>query len=256
MTVTDNILDYDKILLFGDSLMEFCFRQLPISHEYAILDNENDVTKKNNQFTLGSGLVDVYSRKLDIIHRAFAGYNSLHLKIILKKLFEKNNLTENLKLMILTVGTNDSSTCKNVQCALPDYIKNIKEIIRMVKARGIKLVVFGLPKYYPEIFKKYCLADVENGYFLDNSIIESYNSNLGRICKIHGIPFLDLNALMSSYDENLTSDGIHLSGYCQYLVFKELLSIIKNELPDLHPENFAKKLPESYFVTIDELEDI
>lgn len=257
MTVADNILDYDKILLFGDSLLEFCFRQLIVRHNGPLSNTQDDITlHHNNQFTLGSALVDIYSRKCDIVKRAFAGYNSQQMKIILGKLIEKNDLFKNLKLVIISIGTNDSSTCENVKVSLPEYIKNMTEIIQVFQSLGIKVIVLGLPKYYPGIFIDFCPVDVENGYFLDNKVINDYNTSLGHICKVSGVSFLDLNALMADRDSTWTTDGIHLSGICQYHVFNQLMAIIKRDYPELHPENVTKKLPESYFVTLQELHNI
>ncbi|ODV60024.1 SGNH hydrolase, partial [Ascoidea rubescens DSM 1968] len=247
-------INYDKLLLLGDSLMEFCYNQLPYSHESPtdstpndknhINQNEAEYFNQQIHFTFGSALAHVYTRKLDIVQRGFGGYNTSHISLLLESLLNNDEFVKNLKLIIISGGTNDASTQDNAYLSLKDVRSNFVKMIKLIKEKNINLIIIGSPVYFPEIFSKMCYEDVQKGYNLDNDLVLQYHNQARELCEQNDIPFLDLRSIMiDNYNSTLTSDGLHLSGYGQYLLYKEMMRLIKQHFPQLYPDNIIKKLP-------------
>ena len=75
-------MNYDKFILFGDSITQFSNQ---------IVDG----------FALQPALQETYIRRLDILNRGFSGYNSEHARLILPKILESelNESKDNVKMM-------------------------------------------------------------------------------------------------------------------------------------------------------------
>lgn len=195
-------------------------------------------------------------RKLDVLNRGFSGYNTDNCKIILPKILEvENQGPSKVKLMTLFLGTNDAlSTVQHVP--LSRYKANLSSMIQEVLKYDIKLILIGPGLHDPKLLPQ--------GY-ADNGIIGDISSSLNNktyseaaksVAEQHKVPFLDLWAAFQKKggwsDEQLTqqsvsidmllSDGIHFTSEAYQLLYKELISAIEKEYPELAPSNLKMKL--------------
>lgn len=243
-------VDYDKFLMFGDSITELAFDQLP--------GPSNDV-----QFCLGAALQNDYARRLQILHRGFSGYTSREgiplIKSILKHEHDLLPESQKIKIAYVFFGTNDSrhkgkSSENNVHIPIDKYLSNMKEIVQEFKDRNIPVIIVTPGLHDQKQWDKTHPQDLITGDFRDNKTNKRYQDILKQ--NINDIPILCL------YDEMLTwvekygsikakngdyseilSDGIHFSGIGYKIFYDGIMKLIDNHYKHLSPQYISYKFP-------------
>lgn len=254
-------LNYNKFILFGDSITQFTSAQ--------------DLT-----FALQPALQDLYSRKLDIINRGFSGYNSEHAKFILPKILEHelNEEKNNIKLLTIFFGTNDTfqidDKINEIQAiSIERYRENLVAMVKLCIENNIKPIIIG-PTLHDNRLSR--IGYVASGRDLKNDSTTNkrnheYSKTAASVAQEYGVPFLDLwkgfqnhggwteeqlysqngNVDESEYINlsSLLHDGIHLTGEGYKILYKELIRIINDQFPHMNPDNLPLNLP--YWMDID-----
>ena len=101
-------MDYEKFLLFGDSITEFAFNTRPTEDG-------------KDQYALGAALVNEYTRKMDILQRGFKGYTSRSVSYTHLDVYKRQEARNNylLKSAIKKI-TFRYSSYKAAQCITED----------------------------------------------------------------------------------------------------------------------------------------
>ncbi|EMG49202.1 hypothetical protein G210_0109 [Candida maltosa Xu316] len=241
-------LQYDKFLLFGDSITQYA----------------NDQT---HGFVLQPALQNLYIRKLDIINRGYAGYNSEHARLIFPEILK---IEKNIKLVTIFFGTNDAKDYVNdIQTVeLDRYVENIGYLIELAHQHNIKVIVIGPGLHDPKLAKE---TWRKLGRFVDKDISSNkrqweYSEAAKKVATQYNVPFVDLwNALRESqgwsqeqvFDGekgvgslgHLLHDGVHFTGVAYKVLYDKIVETIDGEYPELSAGNLPLKLAE--WVNID-----
>lgn len=229
-------LQYNKFLLFGDSITEFAYDSYPAKTE-----------GESVQFGFGSALQNIYTRRLDVIQRGFAGYNSRWAKKILPKILENEN-TVNSKVAIGTIffGTNDAALGGPQKVPLDEYIANTEYFLDLFHQYDIKPILIAPAKHDQSKWNPLRQEDVANGITRTNENNLVYNRALKQLAQKHKVAFVDTYKLFEEYNGNwqdLLWDGVHYSGEAYKLLFNEVLAQIRDHYPELAPESLEYILP-------------
>lgn len=236
-------LQYNKFVLFGDSITEF----------------------SNNQergYSFQADLQHWYSRKFDIINRGFAGYNTDHAVKILPEIFKQE---QGIKMMTIFFGTNDAVT--GVQhVPLDKYEANLNEMVKLCKLKGVRPILIG-PGLHDHKLDQLSLES--RGIFTDlekttNAQNKKYSDVAEAVARQHNLPFINLWEIVRvdggwSKEELLSDkyvnvgeyyfDGVHFLTKTYKLWHKHLVEVIKKEYPEYDPDNLPLNL--TYWRLID-----
>ncbi|ANB11489.1 Iah1p [Sugiyamaella lignohabitans] len=244
-------ISLNKIVIFGDSL-----------------------TQKANEQDTGFGLVpalqDLYTRKFDVLTRGFMGYTSAHGRYMIDPILDaehrpKDNCT--VELLILFWGSNDSTLEEwPSHVPIPDYLDNMRYMIKAAQSRGISRIILVAPALYDEI----------KGY-PDNSVMKflEYGQALKTLTSEFDVGFIDLWHEFTDYlgwkegdpvpgklgDNspidlvNLLPDSIHFSGEAYRIYYNALIKVIDDKFPDIKSDNLTEIMPPWDSIPIKELPD-
>lgn len=209
------MLAYDKIVLFGDSLI---------------------------QFSVGDGgltprLMNHYQRQLDILVRGFSGYNTEWCKDLLQPVLEGVGPGK-IAAVVIFLGTNDAAAQGSLQhVSVEQYQANLQHMAEVAAQFTSKVVLVGTA-----IMNEKNPAQ-EPGLRTNHSLF-NYGHACRRVANDLGIPFVDLaseiykslgvsdyNAAMpgdADYTgdisvDGLVPDGLHFSADAYKIFFDALL---------------------------------
>lgn len=224
-------MNYQKFLLFGDSITEFAFN-------FQMEELEQD------QFVLAAALANAYTRRMDIVQRGFSGYNSRWGLKILPHILENEN---NVVLSTIAFGSNDLCLGGHQKVPEDEFVANTREMVSMMKAKGIKVILVGPGLVDQKMFDSKKLEDVKKGYVRTPERMKLYSDLLRQIADEENVAMVDLNEAFQRVGgdnwRELLRDGLHLSGKGYKVYFDELMSTIRKSYPDYAPENLEYKLP-------------
>ncbi|KAF8455420.1 GDSL Lipase/Acylhydrolase family protein [Terfezia claveryi] len=123
-----SFVDYDKFLLFGDSITQGAFDQ-------------------SSGFGFAAALQHDYVRKLDVINRGFSGYNTSHALRILPSIIQPPTHSQ-IKLMTVFFGANDAVIEGLPQhVSLEEYRTNLHRIVthEVLQRHNPKLILITPP---------------------------------------------------------------------------------------------------------------
>lgn len=222
-------MKYDKFLLFGDSITEFAFAP--------------------EQFTLGSALCNIYTRKLDIVQRGYAGYTSRWAVPILKDIIVDNEPRTDIVMGMIAFGANDTVEMGPQKVPLNEYIENITEMVNIMRNANILPIVVGpalVDRSKWDILK---VDDIKEGWVRDNSYMKQYSDALVKLTEELNVPYVNLHRifLRTAKDnnadwQNYLLDGLHFNGAGYKIFYEELLKQIGLWYPQYSPENIPIKL--------------
>ncbi|KAK9476035.1 SGNH hydrolase-type esterase domain-containing protein [Lipomyces japonicus] len=238
-------LAYDKLILFGDSITEYCCDQ---AHGFAV----------------GPALQNDYSRKLDVVIRGFSGYNSEHAVLIVDKIIKlESSKHSKIKLLIVFFGTNDCSTSPIwLHVPITLYQDNLRKIINAAHDSDIKTIIIGPGPYNYHQWRHH---DTEEDALLRSTLLaRDYCDAAGKIANETGAAFIPLwylimerlgwktgdaeFGLKDGHSVNplaaYLTDGIHFAGPAYQIEYEAILETIKKAYPELHPDNISSKLPD------------
>ncbi|KAK9464684.1 SGNH hydrolase-type esterase domain-containing protein [Lipomyces arxii] len=237
-------LQYDKILFFGDSITQYAYNQ-------------------DNGFCVGPALQDLYTRKLDVVQRGFSGYNSDHAALMIDKIIEaETTFTSKIRLMIVFFGTNDSVQPKNVVQHVPiqRFKQNMHKIYDSATKAGSKVIFIGPGPLNAHVWKigredryddrttlqarEYCDAAISVGKELGAPVIPLWYAMMADLGWKEGDT---IYGLLEESEENplkaYLNDGLHFAGPGYKVEFNEIVKAIKENYPELDPDNIPMKLP-------------
>ncbi|GMM36432.1 isoamyl acetate-hydrolyzing esterase [Saccharomycopsis crataegensis] len=234
-------LTYDKFLLFGDSITEYSYSPLPL------YPTGHTTTP---EFNFGGYLTDIYTRKLAVTQRGYAGYNSEQARVLYPKILDIEH-TKDSKVLFSTIffGTNDATMGDSAQSVeLERYEENMRFIIQTALDRDIKVVVFGPGFHDPERWSiRLTEVDIAGGRFRSNESNKIYSDKLQQVCEELKVPFVCLYDMFVAYEgdwkKDLLTDGIHFTGKGYQLMTDGLMKAIKENYPELLPEALPMILP-------------
>ncbi len=237
----------DKFLLFGDSITEFG-SSLP----HGILLPE---------------LTELYIRKLDIVIRGFAGYNSDEAKLILPEILKSENNNEGtskIKLMTMFFGTNDAAG-EIQDVPIDRYEKNMRDLVELILKRDISLILITPAIHGQKLWASRVKPGVEGR---SNPKSKRYAEIVKKIGIEFNVPVVDLFTLFSNYlgysleekkideidedipgTEKLLVDGIHFSKQGYTILLNGILDAIEKNYPQFMPSKMNRVL--SYWRDID-----
>ncbi|ODV59033.1 SGNH/GDSL hydrolase family protein [Ascoidea rubescens DSM 1968] len=251
MAGIDYNLSFDKLLLFGDSITEFCYNINPISSK-----------TPSYSFALGPALQETYKRKLDVVQRGFAGYNTRHAKQLLPKILDiehASNKSSKVSLIVLYFGSNDAAVNGPQKVPLDEFLCNMELMINQIISKNISLIVLGPAVHDAETWNPAHSDDVKLGNFRTNENNKFYCDELAKLCFKINIPYIHLYDIFSTYKgpwQDLLTDGIHYSGEGYRLMYNEIMENIKIFYPQLYPDNIKSKLPAWKDIKLDSFDNL
>ncbi|CDR43154.1 CYFA0S11e00826g1_1 [Cyberlindnera fabianii] len=245
-------LHFDKFLLFGDSITEFAYEQHP-------------PTSTTTQFVFGSAISNAYVRRLDVVQRGFAGYNTNWALKMLPKILEQVHTPDSqVKIATVFFGTNDAALGGIQKVELEEYKANTSKFLDLFAEIGTKVVLIGPAKHYQEPWHALKPEDVAKGIIRTNENNKIYSEAAKALAKDRGVAFVDLYTAFDTYDGDWTElliDGVHFTGKGYEIMYNEVMKAIRDNYPEFAPENLEYKLPywrdfnkaESFEQTLDEV---
>ncbi|KAG4025361.1 hypothetical protein MFRU_060g00370 [Monilinia fructicola] len=239
---------YDQFILFGDSITQ----------------GSNDP----NGFSFASALQNAYARKLDIVNRGFAGYNTNHALEVLPQFFPTPEQAR-VRFLLIFLGANDLSRgpFMNQYVPLHQFTENLKKIIShpLVKAHNPSIILVT-PAPVDEATCKD--TNVEWGVSDEPRRVKDtrdYRNAVKKIGEDEKLAVVDIwSKFMSScgwnegddvtkmpgLEENgkderlrkLLYDGLHFSGEGYKILFEEVTKCIAEKIPDQTPEKLDNVL--------------
>jgi lysophospholipase L1-like esterase len=224
----------DKILLFGDSITEG-------SYDQAL------------GFNISPALQHEYARKLEVVARGFAGYNSEHARHILNPILDAESAGgSKVILVVIFFGTNDSARNDLQYLPIQRSAENLHFLATAALKRNIPAILVGSAP-----------AD-ENRASGDKAALDhlAYSNAAHTVANVLNVPFVDLwHAFMESKGwkegdpiigkkgeetdqnlEDLLPDGVHFSPKGYRIWYELLLETIRESFPGLRKENLPKIL--------------
>lgn len=247
---------YNKFLMFGDSITEYSFNQLPETHEH------------DPQFTLGAAFTDAYVRRMQVVRHGFAGYCTRDaLKLIgpvLKYEHDTKPEAEQVKIGYIYFGTNDSRVMGeggNYQHVdIPQYLENMKKLVAEYQKRNIHVLLVTPALHDQKLWSKHCPEDVPTGNYRSSEVQKQYADALYKFATEElKVPCFHFYNAMKKYMDDHPSvtigdmlvDGIHMSGISYKIVFDGLMELIKENYPEYYPPNMKIRFPDWPEITYD-----
>lgn len=279
----ENQLKFPKFLLFGDSITEYCFNQHPLTaDEYAAAAatpqfNRDDPEKRQYKsqlvpdeaptFSMGAALCNDYRRKMEIVHRGYAGYNSDQALNIIKPLLEREHdpvsRDEQFKLALVFFGSNDyrlttPETGYMEGVPLERYVSNMDKVVQELRSRDIKTILVTPGLHDDVAWDIASPGELSSGTYRTNARGKQYGDALKAVAAKHSVPVIDMYALMMRYVDSdlggdlaalehgglgpLLIDGIHFTG----LAYKMLYGALKAVIADYYAEWDAERIPDKF----------
>ncbi|CAL9728948.1 isoamyl acetate-hydrolyzing esterase [Monosporozyma unispora] len=221
-------MDYKKFLLFGDSITEFAFNP--------------------EHFAVGSALSNVYSRKLDILQRGYAGFNTRWAIPVLKNIIDQDG--EDIVMGTIFFGSNDSVATGPQRVPLPEFVENTKKLIQIMKDANIKPIVVGPGLLNRDIWEVIKKDDIEKGWIRSNEAFKEYNHALKKLTYEVKVPYINLQECFLKVSranneewQSYTIDGLHFSGAGYKIYFDQLMKVIDTFYPEYSPSTLKTNLP-------------
>ncbi|KAF8423673.1 GDSL Lipase/Acylhydrolase [Tirmania nivea] len=245
-TGSSSFVDYDKFLLFGDSITQGAFDQ-------------------SSGFGFAAALQHDYVRKLDVINRGFSGYNTSHALRILPSIIQAPTHSQ-IRLMTVFFGANDAVLEGLPQhVPLEEYRTNLHRIIthEVLQGHNLKLILITPP---PICEYKTQEHDHGNGKTHKQRMAartKEYVDVALEVGKEASIPTVNLwNAFMAyaGWSEGelllgcktqprnerlgaLLRDGLHFTSKGYEIMYKEVVKTIAQHYPELKADTLPLIFP-------------
>lgn len=222
---------FPSIVLFGDSITQY----------------------GGNRDGWGTGLAEAYQRRADVINRGHGGYNtrwSLHL---FDRLFAPFAASPPA-LVTVFFGANDAAHPDRVSrgqyVPLDEFKSNLSEIVRRIKALGVKrVIVIGPPPVYGPARIEHVLKT--KGVSISepertDELAGEYSQAASEVASSAGVPFVETWGpfhAVSGWETRLLSDGLHLSPAGNDRLLSLLQESIEGNFPELVPDRVRFVVP-------------
>ncbi|CAG8460010.1 23825_t:CDS:2 [Cetraspora pellucida] len=227
---------YNQIVLFGDSITQF-------GH-----DPEN--------YGWVAALQSSYVRKFDVLNRGFSGYNTEWAKILLPQLLPKNYSPSNFpKIILLTIffGANDAAIESSIQhINIDKYKENLIHMVNLIKNPDspyynpeTKILFITPPPLDEKSWEETCASkgDEPNR---KATITKKYAEICVETALELNVPVVNLWKIINDRVilRDYLTDGLHLNSLGNKTLFIAVMDAIKNNWPDLVPENVKDIFPD------------
>mmetsp|Transcript_16014 Transcript_16014/g.23247 ORF Transcript_16014/g.23247 Transcript_16014/m.23247 type:complete len:260 (-) Transcript_16014:37-816(-) len=235
VTKTGVVKPRPSIFLFGDSLTQEGFGV-------------------DGNVGWASLLASAYIRRADVLNRGFSGYNTRHALDILPTMFVPNNNNnqeqqqqqqQHSTTLFCTVflGANDATAPGSRQhVPIEEYGTNLSKIVTTIRQtfgnETLPIILFTPPPVDAQKWTNFKGLPQSNR---NSTLAASYGEVCKKVASQHkNCPCLDVFALLGGdqdgddYTKHL-SDGLHLSGSGNTLIFESLMTLLKSEFPHIAP---------------------
>lgn len=198
----------------------------------------------------GATLAHLYGRKVDIVLRGYAGWNSTRGLQVVDDIFPKISIEQRDQpaLAIVYFGGNDSHlphpSGLGPHVRLEEYIQNMCKIANYLKINSPKtrLIFLSCPPIGDEQTEGN--IDAFGKAIRTNEVRKQYSDALLNMCSHMNIKAIDLWSLIQRRDdwkEVCFIDGIHFSAEGSEMVSKEIIKVIKEA--EWEPSLYWKTMP-------------
>ena len=205
-------MERGKVVLLGDSLTQLGFGDGGFASE----------------------LSHYYQRRLDVLNRGYAGYNSRWLLDLMREGYDNREV----RLAIIFLGANDAALPGERQhVPVDEYKKNLRHIVKIVEKSKIILIC------PPPIDQSQRLAYQRERYgdkatgILERTLetTGTYAEACAALADELNIPCVNIYDSMQATSNwpTFLSDGLHLSKEGNQFLAKELIKAIETHLPEL-----------------------
>ncbi|KAH0373313.1 GDSL lipase/acylhydrolase family protein, partial [Aureobasidium melanogenum] len=207
-------------------------------------------------------LQDAYIRRLDVVNRGFSGYNTTQALKVLPRILPTPEQSR-IRLMTIFLGANDARLPNTPgfpqTVELEQYKKNLKDIINhpMLQAHKPQLILLTPP---PIEERKALAHDKTNGINVVRRTAANtakYAEAVRQIAQEFKLPVLDIWAAFMKeagwregepLPQNQTlaqmlHDGLHLNPEGYEIIYRELMKLISEKLPEHAPDSIPYVLP-------------
>eukprot|EP00297_Palpitomonas_bilix_P010845 CAMPEP_0113874880 /NCGR_PEP_ID=MMETSP0780_2-20120614/4599_1 /TAXON_ID=652834 /ORGANISM="Palpitomonas bilix" /LENGTH=247 /DNA_ID=CAMNT_0000860741 /DNA_START=152 /DNA_END=895 /DNA_ORIENTATION=+ /assembly_acc=CAM_ASM_000599 len=230
-----------RFVLLGDSLTEYSFRTV---HGW------------------GPRLAVDYSRKADVIPRAFGGYTTRAFLYYIDKILSSCPPPD---VATLCLGGNDAAlpgTTGGYHVPVQEMKENTAKIIKEIKKRNedTKIILLTPSIADDEVAAEYCLREfdiVEGGWKLEYG--KQYADAAQAVAQDLDLPYINFwrdmqNPTQSPFYGNIRDvvqpdfrryvyDGMHLSTAGHSFVYKSLKALIRRDLPEFCSDSLPVFMP-------------
>lgn len=182
-------------------------------------------------------LSNAYVRRADVLNRGFSGYNTRHCLEILPRVFGSSDIL----FCTVLLGANDASLPGERQhVPIEEYEENLGKIVTSIRERtkseqsDFPIILMTPPPLNEAAWSTHCPEPNKRS----NEAAREYGERVKKVAARNGCPVVDVFEALGGngdkYGQNL-SDGLHLNGRGNTLLFEGLLKIIKTHYPHLAP---------------------
>lgn len=235
----DEVINYKKVFLIGDSLIELS-------------------TDPLNTFPLGSALAHLFRRRADVLNRGLSGYSSKWMGSQFERI--KAELTRfgpnQVFMVVILIGTNDSVLPGNphhvpvedFRTTLHDLIQNLLKL-----APFAAIIVVSPPPCSPTLLNSKNSKLSKSGRARSNDTVESYVTAIRDVISTIDSPLVRLVDIYNAFTksnlpiETYLSDGVHLNGEGYKVLFINIIETLRSlngqlmALPMVEP-HFSSKI--------------
>ncbi|KAF6764774.1 GDSL Lipase/Acylhydrolase [Ephemerocybe angulata] len=206
---------------------------------------------------IGQRLSHVYARKLDVLNRGYSGYNTeWGLPILDQCIAKPHDAARAPKIKVLTIwfGANDACIKPSPQhVPLERFIANLQAMITLVRERSpeTRIILITAPPVNT-IARKADLESRDPPQALDRlfDTSKAYADATKALAAEHGVGVVDAwGALWTACGEEeakfaeFSGDGLHLNARGYEVVYHELIKVISERYPDVHPDKLESVFP-------------
>lgn len=193
-------------------------------------------SSKSEHAGWGDMLQAAYTRRMDVVNRGFAGYNS-------KWVVDVGHLLQGygkVELYTVFLGANDATACGEQHVPLAEYSANLDTLISQALRLSKRVLVMGPPPLCHTKYTQWRRNREENAGKRDEEVLDrtyllalQYSNAAKAMAAQHGVPFMDLFALFGGDFSALLRDGLHLNAQGNERVGHALLARIGDEWPEM-----------------------
>lgn len=215
-------------------------------------------------------MAHAYLRRLDILNRGFSGFNSRWAKHLLPQILPPTAISQNssqIKSMTLWFGSNDAQF-SGYKCHVPldEFKENLQSLIDMVKdpvsttySETIKIIMLTPTPVDDKMWAQRMLEE-ENIAVPDRCYQTTlkYTEVVRQVAQQNNLPLVDVWNEMVDQKEKYLMDGLHLNREGNDLVFELLMGCVKDNYPELYPDNIPFVVPDyrTFDGTPDDIEQL
>ncbi|KAJ7940803.1 SGNH hydrolase-type esterase domain-containing protein [Mycena leptocephala] len=210
----------------------------------------------------GARLANVYSRKLDVVNRGLAGYNTEWAIPVLEQCLATQQLQQHvpkIRILVVWFGANDSCIKPSPQhVPLPKFIQNIKHMVHLVQSAEspyyspfTKIILITPPPVNTHQ-RVADLASRDPPLELDRlfDTTKQYAEGVKEAAAASKVAAVDVwTVIWKAVGENeealarYLSDGLHLNADGYTVMYNALMATITAEYPELHYDNLQYVFP-------------